>query len=283
MKKIVVVLVFISSAFAFSSVSAQSLPTPTPAPALAPAISANFPPHGVVTDAANLRSGPGVSNRRIGSLPAGANVTITACNDACDWYKLDSGAWIAGFLVAPAGEPQPASADVGATATTEPQVTDDEKVDAVLDEIQGMAEIGVTKTCDNFEYKLTDVRRKKSVWLFDNEYVAHGEWLLVFFEVKNIGSGTDYFGRISPRLFVGVPEHMDTVLGNAKASGYASWMFQHGRFYGDINPGQSLGVVEAYDLPANGETLMGIGFVACPGTENKVFLGEWSRTPQAEK
>jgi uncharacterized protein YraI len=48
---------------------------------------------------ANLRSGPGTNFTLVGQAVAGQELDISARNEAGDWYRLDNGAWIAGFLV----------------------------------------------------------------------------------------------------------------------------------------------------------------------------------------
>lgn len=48
---------------------------------------------------ANLRAGPGTTFDRVGSVTAGASLTIVGRNEAGDWFKLDSGAWIFAELV----------------------------------------------------------------------------------------------------------------------------------------------------------------------------------------
>jgi len=48
---------------------------------------------------ANLRSGPGTNYAVAGSAQQGQALRITGRTAAGDWYRLDSGAWIAAFLV----------------------------------------------------------------------------------------------------------------------------------------------------------------------------------------
>jgi uncharacterized protein YraI len=80
-----------------------------------------FPTTVRVTTNSNLRSGPGTGYARVGRATTGTLLTVTGCNDTCDWYQLDNGNWIAAFLVvevAATTNPQPAatSASTGATA-----------------------------------------------------------------------------------------------------------------------------------------------------------------------
>ena len=48
---------------------------------------------------ANLREGPGVNFPVIGSLESGTTVIVKSRTDSGDWLQLDSGAWIAAFLI----------------------------------------------------------------------------------------------------------------------------------------------------------------------------------------
>lgn len=52
-----------------------------------------------VNDDANLRSGPSTNHERVGAVLVGAEIQVDGCNDACDWYHLATGEWIAGFLL----------------------------------------------------------------------------------------------------------------------------------------------------------------------------------------
>lgn len=83
----------------------------------APVRQAAPPAQGKTTAVANLRAGPGSNFAKVGSLPAGQTVTISTCNKACDWYQLDSGAWIAAFLVDPVDGVPAAGAPLAPQAT----------------------------------------------------------------------------------------------------------------------------------------------------------------------
>lgn len=78
----------------FATAMASPLPlltaTPTPTPSRLV---------GVVHRDANLRAGPGTTYQRVGVISAGAEVTIHGANATGDWYQLESGEWIAAFLV----------------------------------------------------------------------------------------------------------------------------------------------------------------------------------------
>jgi len=62
-----------------------------------------FPTVGTVLSNSNLRGGPGTTYERTGSAAAGSSISLVACNDACDWYQLSDGNWIADFLVSIGG------------------------------------------------------------------------------------------------------------------------------------------------------------------------------------
>ena len=55
--------------------------------------------NGVVNRNANLRAGPGTSFAVVGNATAGDVVTVVGENNTGDWYQLETGNWIAAFLV----------------------------------------------------------------------------------------------------------------------------------------------------------------------------------------
>lgn len=79
---------------------------------------------GTATRGANLRSGPGTSYAVVGSLKAGEVVSVTKTNSDATWYQLDSGKWVAAFLVKPAASGAAKLApSATVTATVAPKVT----------------------------------------------------------------------------------------------------------------------------------------------------------------
>lgn len=70
---------------------------------------------------ANLRAGPGTTYKVIGSVKPGQQLTVTSQTPAGDWLQLHTGAWIATFLVKPAGSaPAPAAATPTPTTAAQP-------------------------------------------------------------------------------------------------------------------------------------------------------------------
>jgi len=57
------------------------------------------PPAPVANRNSNLRSGPGIDYAIVGGAVAGQRLTPVGWNQARDWLKLESGEWIAAFLV----------------------------------------------------------------------------------------------------------------------------------------------------------------------------------------
>jgi hypothetical protein len=105
---------------------------------------------GVVTENANLRAGPGTTFARVRGATAGQVVEIVGCNDACDWYQLAGGDWIAAFLVTPqapaavapaANTPAPAAvaapSSLPVTGLTPAQVVSISDGDSLLVDIGG--------------------------------------------------------------------------------------------------------------------------------------------------
>ncbi|MCL4860865.1 MAG: thermonuclease family protein [Caldilineaceae bacterium] len=80
---------------------AQSTPTATPTSTPTPASIV-----ATVVRNANLRAGPGTTFAVVGNARAGDQLIMVGQNAAASWYELDTGAWIAAFLVNV--EPSPA-------------------------------------------------------------------------------------------------------------------------------------------------------------------------------
>lgn len=64
-----------------------------------PLVAHNLTLQGHVTQAANLRVGPGLTFPIVGRARARQTITLVACNETCAWYQLANGTWIAAFLV----------------------------------------------------------------------------------------------------------------------------------------------------------------------------------------
>ena len=106
-------------------VEAPVAPAEAPAAPVAPVVSIGT---GSANTSANLRGGPGTNFPVVGGTQTGQALTIVAKNDAGDWYQLDTGQWIAAFLVAnltgdiavPA-QPAPVQAEAAPTVAPTPQ------------------------------------------------------------------------------------------------------------------------------------------------------------------
>ncbi len=69
-----------------------SLTTPTPSPTPVVVIA-------TVNENANLRAGPGTNYAKIGLVAKNKTVRLVRINPTNDWYQLETGEWIAAFLV----------------------------------------------------------------------------------------------------------------------------------------------------------------------------------------
>ncbi len=240
----------------------------------------------VALNAGNLRSGPGTTYSILGSVQANQSLDITGKTSGGDWLQLSNGNWIAAFLVtnAPVDLPNvdvPTPAIVPDVVSEQPAPSSTLTYQDIEEAWDRTSEFGQSYTCGHFEFTVTKAWRTKSLWQYDRDYVAQGEWLLVFVDVKNISPGTSYFGRTSPRLVLTKYGDISAMVDDDKATRYASWMYQHGRFYEDINPGVSLGLVAAYDVPLEPNYLLGLGMMDCENV--LISLGTWKNVPLAEK
>lgn len=97
MKRLALAILVASLAFIPYVAIAQTL-VPAPHPTL------ENPHYGRVSQNANLRAGPGTQYPIVGAVKRGDIVAATGCNslesrDSCDWVVLQSGMWIAAFLI----------------------------------------------------------------------------------------------------------------------------------------------------------------------------------------
>ena len=87
------------------------LPTPTQAPAIrllpTPTPVSTALPQAIVSEAANLRAGPGTTYAIVGSANFGESLSLVGQSADGQWYQTGSGVWIAAFLLRepPAGLP----------------------------------------------------------------------------------------------------------------------------------------------------------------------------------
>lgn len=222
----------------------QSSPQPsTDSNDAAPASTDTTVPTGATASRnANLRSGPGTGYAVSGSVQTGQVLQIVAKNSDGTWLMLDSGQWIAAFLVnnAPADLPietvseQPAPAPVQAAAAPTPA-----PASAPPSTWRDMA----VQTCNHFEWRVADVRHTKEVWHYSDKTVAQGEYLLVYIEIKNVSPGTsDLESSSAPRL-------------NGRSYDFdptwdAAWMMTggHNVTWNDYNPGAVISVVAGFDV-----------------------------------
>jgi endonuclease YncB( thermonuclease family) len=85
---------------------------------------------GTVNKGANLRSGPGTTYAIVGKATQGQAVTITDKSAAGDWYQLDTGEWIAAFLVTL--DAVPATPPAGSVVATVVKIVDGDTIDVVI-------------------------------------------------------------------------------------------------------------------------------------------------------
>ena len=99
---------------------------------------------------------------------------------------------------------------------------------------------------ENWSMKVTEVRNEKAVYLFDDALIAWGTWAILFLEVTNTGTGTDYIGSFD----YGIADSAGrTYEPDSRAAGRAGWMYTRLSEYDDMNPGELHPYVMAFDVP----------------------------------
>ena len=215
---------------------------------------------GTITKNANLRAGPATTYAVVGTVKQGQTVTIIGKNDAGTWYHLDSGQWIATFLVkvattAPQSAPTQANATPQNTSTTPAPTTAPTATPKPAPTNQSIVGIGQELHGKGWRFKVAAIHKRKAVYLYDYSYVAMGHFLVVIVEGTNEQSGTDYFAN-------NIKPYVTNDPGNAyeeswKGSSYAAWQYEGlATSYTDVNPGNFVRIAMAFDLPDNTSHVM---------------------------
>lgn len=199
---------------------------------------------------ANLRGGPGTNYPVVGGVSAGDALDVVARNPAGDWLQLRNGNWIAAFLVDNAPADLPVATDIPAppTSSTENTGSGGSTSPTAGASTGNVVAIGEEIEAGGWRFKVSEVRKRKAVYFYDDSYVAMGHFLIVVIDATNLQSGTDYFYRnISPRV---VDARGQRYRSSGVGSGYAQW--QLGGLSGlftNANPGSFIRLAFAVDLP----------------------------------
>ncbi len=155
---------------------------------------------GTVTRDANLRAGPGTLYAVRGGASAGSPVQIVATNAAGDWYKLDSGQWIAAFLIrldtpsaASAGRRVPA----GAVPAQVVSITDGDTIRVHIDGATYPLRyilINTPETDEPFGTEATAANRR----------LVEGKTVYLLRDVRE----TDHYGRLLRYVFLADGTHV---------------------------------------------------------------------------
>jgi hypothetical protein len=82
-----------------------SAAAPPPANLYLPLVIQSIYIEGDLNQNANLRSGPATSFPVLRVAQTGQRFVLVACNEDCTWYQLQSGEWVAAFLVGNVADP----------------------------------------------------------------------------------------------------------------------------------------------------------------------------------
>lgn len=209
---------------------------------------------------ANLRSGPGTTFSLVGSVDADQALTIVARNTDGSWYQLEGGQWIAAFLVTEGPEassvPQakeiplaPAAAGpTGGEATPAPAAANAAATSSAA--VPGMIGIGQDIEGSGWRFKVSEVHKRKAVYFYSSSHIAMGHYLIVILDAVNEQSGTDTFdSNVDLRLVDSAGYKYDD---DWSGSSYAEWQYGGlSSIYTNVNPGNFVRIVLAFDLPDN--------------------------------
>lgn len=156
----------------------------------------------VVLRDANLRSGPGTTYRIDGSAKAGERLHIVGANDAGDWYELETGQWIAAFLVRIEGSESTVSGPpAGAVAAQVVRITDGDTIRVRIGGVERPVRyilINTPETDQPFGAEATAANRR----------LVEGKTVYLLKDV----SETDRFNRLLRYVFLADGTHVNAEL-----------------------------------------------------------------------
>ena len=225
---------------------------------------------------ANLRSGPSTAYPVVGQGTQGQTLTVTGRNADGTWFEVccyaGTPAWIASSLAK-------LSKDVSEIAISQkiPTPPPTPKPAPTPKPLSKDTGIGAPEVrAGNWGLKLYNMKKAKTVYFFGTGTVASGVWAVPLVEIRNLGTGTaqpndtlDFYLQDAAGRKYAFDEFSKGALG-------ASWQFQAGHLYDDINPGIVLGTALPFDVPPD------LGDVWLRVNQNPdvgIYLGNVSQLP----
>ncbi len=222
----------------------------------------------------NIRQGPGTSFPIIGKMVEGSRYEIIGKTLDEKWWQIccvnDKPAWVAAWVVEAVGNTEQIAV-VQEIPTPPPTPTPKPQMNLA----EAFPGIGETVTANGWEFKIYDVKKRKAVYFYDEAYIAQGHFLLVFIEAVNRKPGTASFGDLDPYVADLTGKEYEY---SSKGSWYAQWQYEGlSSYYDDVNPGNLIRIVHAYDLPDTvGDVTFGVN------TGQKIYLGNFSAMPSED-
>ena len=250
------------------SVRFQPYTMPTPAPTATPEASP------VVAKAGNLRAGPGTNYAVVGGVKVGEKLAAVGISADGAWLQVqrEAGeAWISTTLVTKTDRSAlPVKTSSAPTVTPAPKPTQAPQAAQKKTDMSSSTQIGQEIEAGGWRFKVSEVHKRKAVYFYDRSYVAQGHFLIVIIDATNLQPGTDYFMNSVRVYLTDLPGN--TYDYSWKGSSYAEWQYSKDSAFKDVNPGVSVRMAIAYDLPDSlGDTLLSTGKLL-----QWIYLGNFS-------
>ncbi len=136
-----------------------------------------------------------------------------------------------------------------------------------------LVQIGQETTAGKWFLRVTGVEWHKALYFYDNAEVAMGVWCVLFLDIQNQASGTDYFGNLWWELRGSGGGVYDDDSGTSEAA----WQFGgKDTPWTDLNPGEWAEIVIAFDVA---EGAKGLQFYSGRLKQPFVYIGD-AQPPQ---
>jgi hypothetical protein len=224
-------------------------------PTTAPTPTADASPKAI--QPGNLRAGPGTNYAVIGSVKVGDKLRVTGRSNDQQWLQIatDGGeAWISASLV----ESLPI-VNLPVKTSAAPTVAPPPTAKPVAQfNPASFPQIGQEIEAGGWRFKVTEIHKRKAVYLYNTAYIAQGRFLVLIIEAVNLQPGTSYFAKDIPFYLTDIPGKAYTSSGSG--SSYATWQYSKDSVYDNVNPGIVSRMAIAFDLPdALGDVLVSTG------------------------
>jgi hypothetical protein len=198
----------------------------------------------------------------VGGVKVGEKLIVLGRSQDGAWLLVQKGddeVWISTQLVTKTdASGLPVRTSSAPTVTPAPKPTQAPQAAQKKADMSSSTQIGQEIEAGGWRFKVSEVHKRKAVYFYDRSYIAQGHFLIVIIDATNLQPGTNYFMNSVRIYLTDLPANTYDYSG--KGSSYAQWQYSKDSVFTDVNPGATIRMAIAYDLPDSlGDTLLSTG------------------------